>query len=181
MAAAQEGVGNVDGRRTHAGERLSVLGRRGGWAIAHRLRVVIWVLILVVGIPLWLIAVGITTLLIRNRALRNRPGNVPVRLRPPGSKRWHTGHAVWVHDVLAFRGSPALWKEVLVWAAGASSRPATAEEKRTLHRVGDDPVVVTLALQPQGVLQVAARSEHSATLLAPFADRIPAPRPVAVK
>ena len=141
----------------------------------------VWALLVIVGVPLWLIAVGIALLVIRNRAVRKRPGNVPVRLRPSGYARWHTGHAVWVHDVFAFRGSPASWKEMLVWAVGASSRPATADEKRKLRRIGDDPIVVTLALHPQGALQVATRSEHAATLLAPFADRIPSPRPVAVK
>ena len=128
-------------------------------------------LLVVIGIPLWLIALGITALVVRNRALRQRPGNVPVRLRPQGKKRWHAGHGVWVHDVFAFRGSPASWKEALVWAAGAASRPATEDEKKHLHRIGDDPVVVTLALHPTGAIQVAARAEHAAVLVAPFADQ----------
>jgi hypothetical protein len=142
---------------------------------------VIWAILLLVGFPLWLIALGITGLAVRNRALRQRPGNVPVRLRTRENERWHAGHGVWVHDVFAFRGSPAVWKEALVWAAGAASRPATAAERKKLHRVGDDPVVVTLALHPRGTIQIAARVEHAAALVAPFADRIAPSRPAAVR
>jgi hypothetical protein len=36
---------------------------------------------------------------------------VPVRVREAHAKHWRRGHAIWVHDVLAFRGSPAAWKE----------------------------------------------------------------------
>lgn len=141
----------------------------------------IWAILVLVALPLWLIALGITGLVVRNRALRQRPGNVPVRLRTREDERWHAGHGVWVHDVFAFRGSPAGWKEALVWVAGAASRPATAAERKKLHRIGDEPVVVTLALHPRGVIQLAARAEHAAALLAPFADRITPPRPAAVR
>ena len=110
----------------------------------------IWAILLLLGFPLWLIGLGVIALIVRNRALRQRPGNVPVRLRTQEDKRWHPGHGVWVHDVFAFRGSPAGWKEALVWAAGAASRPATVAEKKKLHRIGDNPVVVTLALHPRG-------------------------------
>jgi hypothetical protein len=142
---------------------------------------VIWAILLLLGVPLWLCALGITGLVVRNRALRQRPGNVPVRLRTHENERWHAGHGVWVHDVFAFRGSPAGWKEALVWAAGAASRPATAAERRKLHRIGDDPVVVTLALHPRGTIQVAARAEHAATLVAPFADQITPRQPAAAR
>ncbi len=144
--------------------------------------VVIWAFLLLVGVPLWLIAMGVVALVVRNRAIRHRPGNVPVRLRTHESDRWHAGHGVWVHDVFAFRGSPAGWKEALVWAAGVSSRPATAAERKKLRRVGDNPIVVTLALHPRGTIQVAARPEHAAMLVAPFADQIaPLPRQAAVR
>jgi hypothetical protein len=66
----------------------------------------IWVILAALGVPLWLCAVGILTLLLRNRALRKRPGNVPVRVHPPDKKRWSPGHGVWLHDVFALRGLP---------------------------------------------------------------------------
>ncbi len=128
----------------------------------------IWALLAALGVPLWLCAAGILTLLLRNRALRTRPGNVPVRVRRPGKRRWWPGHGLWVHDVFAFRGLPAAWKEALVWAADASVRPADEQERKKLHRIGDEPVVATLTLVDGESLEVAARAEDVDDLLGPF-------------
>ena len=74
----------------------------------------IWAILAMLGIPLWLCATGIMVLMMRNRAIRHRPGNAPVRRRRKGRSRWTRGHGVWVHDVFAFRGSPAAWAESLI-------------------------------------------------------------------
>lgn len=128
----------------------------------------IWAILAALGVPLWLCAIGILTLLLRNRGLRKRPGNVPVRVRRPGKQRWSPGHGVWVHDVFAFRGLPAAWKEALVWVSDATVRVATDEERKKLHRIGDDPVVATLTLVEGETIEFAARSEDSDDLLGPF-------------
>lgn len=129
----------------------------------------IWAVLAFVGVPLWLCAAGIFTLLLRNRALRKRPGNVAVRVHPPDKKRWSRGHGVWVHDVFAFRGFPAAWKEALVWSTEATMRAPTSDERKKLHRIGDDPVIVTLSLAEGGTIEIAARAEAKDTLLGPFA------------
>ena len=71
----------------------------------------VWAFLAWVGVPLWLCALGIFALVYRNRALRRRHGNIPVRVLRPGKTRWTRGHAVWVKDVFAWRGSPAAWNE----------------------------------------------------------------------
>jgi hypothetical protein len=129
----------------------------------------IWAILLAVGVPLWLCAAGILTLVVRNRALRTRPGNIPVRVLAPGKHRWRAGHGVWVHDVFAFRGSPAVWSESLVWATAATPRAPTTAERAKLHRIGDAPVVATIALAEGGELVLAARADDEASLLGPFA------------
>ena len=63
---------------------------------------VIWAILAAVGVPLWLCAAGILTLVARNRTLRKRPDNIPVRILRPGQKRWRPGHGIWVHDVFLF-------------------------------------------------------------------------------
>jgi hypothetical protein len=128
----------------------------------------IWAILAALGVPLWLCAMGILTLLLRNRALRRRDGNVPVRVRRPGKKRWSPGHGVWVHDVFAFRGLPAAWKEALVWTSHASVRSATDEERKKLHRIGHEPVLVTLTPVEGETIELAASSEHRNDLLGPF-------------
>jgi hypothetical protein len=131
------------------------------------------------GVPLWFIAIALFTLLWRNRAIRKRPGNVPVRIHAPGEKRWSRGHGVWVHDVFAFRGSPAMWRESLLWVIDASVRSATAEERKKLHRLDEEPVIATFALDSGGTIEFAARSEQYSLLLGPCAiadGAIPHPR-----
>ena len=125
----------------------------------------IWIVLAAVGVPLWLCALSIFVLVRRNSWLRNRPGNIPVRIRPPGKKRWLPGHGVWIHDVFAFRGSPAAWKEALLWVTEASARPASEDERKKLRRIGAEPVVAMFTLAGDEAFEVAARAEHRELLL----------------
>ncbi len=130
----------------------------------------IWAILAMLGIPLWLCAIGILTVVFQNRRLRKRPGNVPIRVLRPGKSRWTFGHGVWVSDVFAWRGSPAAWREDLVQVSGASPRAADVEERKKLHRIGDQPVIATFELAEGGTLEVATGAEHRSALLGPFAD-----------
>ncbi len=134
----------------------------------------IWALLALVGVPLWLCAVGISALLYRNRTLRNRHGDIPARLLRPGKRRWVRGHAVWVSDVFAWRASPAAWNECLERIVDASLREATPAEKHALHRLGDAAVVASLVGPDGSVLQVATTRDHASALLGPFAVGPPA-------
>jgi len=89
---------------------------------------------------------------VQNRKLRKRRGDVPVRVLRPRNKRWTRGHAIWVSDVFAWRGSPAAWNEDLLKVSGATLRAADAGERKKLHRLRDDPGVATLALAEAGTL-----------------------------
>ena len=129
----------------------------------------IWAILAALGVPLWLCAIGIFMLLFNNRRLRKRYGNVPVRVRRPGKKRWTRGHAIWVSDVFAWRGSPAAWNEELLWVSAATSRAADPEERKKLHRLGDEPAIATLAAAGGESVEVAAAPERASALLGPFA------------
>jgi hypothetical protein len=126
---------------------------------------VIWIVLAAVGVPLWLCALAIFVLIRRNSWLRSRPGNIPVRIRRPGEKRWLPGHGVWIHDVFAFRGSPAAWKEALLWVTEASARQAGEEERKRLRRLGAEPIVATFTVAGGGAIDFAARAEHGDLLL----------------
>lgn len=133
----------------------------------------IWALLALVGVPLWLCAVAILVLVFRNRRLRTRHGDIPVRVLRPGNTRWMRGHAVWVSDVFAWRGFPAAWNENLVHVVSVSERTATAEELKALRRLGEAPVVVGLTGDDGEVLVVAASSERQSALLGPFTGATP--------
>ena len=109
-------------------------------------------------------------LVFRNRSLRKRPGNVPCKFRPTDKKRWTSGHGVWVSDVFAWGGSTAAWKSELAWTTGLAVRPADNGDRKKLRRLGDSPLIASLALAEGGPVEVAAKREHRGGLLGPFAD-----------
>lgn len=120
----------------------------------------IWAILVALGVPLWLCAVGIFTVILQNRKLRRRDGDIPVRVRRHGNKRWTRGHAIWVSDVFAWRGIPAAWDEDLSQVSGATLRAANPEERKKLHRLGQDPAIATLALTEGDTLEVAAARDR---------------------
>lgn len=128
----------------------------------------IWIILTVLGVPLWLCAAALILLALRNRTMRRRPGNVAVRVRRSGSKRWQRGHAIWVHDVFAFRGSPAAWEEGLDWVRELTVRPLSPDEEHKLRRVSA-AVVVDLRTDSGETLSVATPGEHADALAGPFA------------
>ena len=129
----------------------------------------IWAILAALGVPLWLCAIGILAVLLQNRKLRKRYGDIPVRVRGPGKKRWTRGHAIWVSDVFAWRGSPAAWDEDLLQVSRATLRAADPAERKKLHRLGENPVIATLALADGETFDVAVGKEQRAALLGPFA------------
>jgi hypothetical protein len=115
----------------------------------------IWAILALLGVPLWLCALGITVLVFRTRAIKGRPGNVAVRVRRPGRSRWTRANAVWVSDVFVWRASPATWAEDVRQVNAVSSRTATPDEHAKLRRLGDDIAVVTLTYADGATLDVA--------------------------
>ena len=128
----------------------------------------IWAILALLGVPLWLCAVGILVMVLRNRGLRKRYGDIPVRVLRPGKKRWTRGHALWVANVFAWRGSPAAWNEDLIHVAAATIRDAEPEELKHLRRIGDAAAVAVLRTIDGDHLRVATDSEHRSALSGPF-------------
>jgi hypothetical protein len=119
----------------------------------------IWIILAALGVPLWFCAIAIVTLVLRNRSLRKRGGDLPVRLRSAEGGRWHRGHALWCHDVLAFRSSPAGWKEELLWVDSVTARPAAEEDG--VHRLGDHAVVARLEIHDSEPVEIAVSAENA--------------------
>ncbi len=128
----------------------------------------VWAILVLLGVPLWLCAIAILALVFRNRSLRQRPGDIPVRIQRAGETRWTRGHGVWISDVFAWRGSPAAWSEDLVHVTAARVGALEPDELKKLHRLGDDPAVATLTPEVGEPLRVAVEAEHRAALLGPY-------------
>ncbi len=128
----------------------------------------IWAILVLLGVPLWLCALGITVIVFRSRGLRRRYGDIPVRVRRPGKERWTRGHAIWVSDVFAWRGSPAAWNEDLAEVVGVTLRDPDPQELKKLHRFDDGFAIATLLVTDGETLEVAAGPEQRQALLGPF-------------
>ncbi len=128
----------------------------------------VWAILVFLGVPLWVCAAGITITVLRNRSLRKRPGDIPVRLQRAGRKRWTRGHALWVSDVFAFRGSPSGWSEVLEHVTDVTLRSPSEEEGRKLHRLGQTVQIATLSTADAEPFAVAADAERRTALVGPF-------------
>jgi hypothetical protein len=128
----------------------------------------IWAILALLGVPLWLCAVGITIIVLRNRSLRKRYGDIPVRVKRPGKTRWIRGHAVWVSDVFAWRGSPAAWSEDIVQVTGVRLRSPDEHERHKLRHLGDGVQIATLSRPDGEPLEVATWPEELTALVGPF-------------
>ena len=132
----------------------------------------IWAILALLGVPLWLCAIGILALVYRNKSLRQRQGDIPVRVQRAGKTRWTRGHAVWFSDVFAWRGSPAAWSEDLFQVTAARVGVLQPEELQKLHRLGDHPAVATLTPDVGEPVRVAVAAEHHAALLGPYGTTV---------
>jgi hypothetical protein len=115
---------------------------------------VIWAILLLLGVPLWICATGILVLVLRNRGLRKRAADIPMRL-------------LWIHDVLAFRGSPAAWNEALLWAVSGTTRELTSKEAHKFRRL-DQPVAATFTAADGPGFEAVTTRQHLPQMLDAF-------------
>jgi hypothetical protein len=127
---------------------------------------VIWIILAFLGVPLWLCVGGIVYLLLLNRRLRKRQGDISVRVRHAPGERWGRGHAIWVGDVFAFRSSPSGWSESLDLIRSARPRELTADDAHHLRHV-EDPIVALLSGDDR-TIEVASAGSQKDAVLGPF-------------
>jgi hypothetical protein len=142
-------------------------------------------LLAVLGVDLIVLVLFVAIVLSRKRWVRHHPGAFAGVIRVAGGEfdglgpKWQRGYGRWVRDVLVWTKAPFLFRNELVPADGLNGqRPARPGE---VKRLGDDPIVVTLAAGSSRI-EVAVRVEDRGRALTPFAGtaldpRVPAPRP----
>ncbi len=131
----------------------------------------VWALLVFLGVPLWICAAGIIILIVRNRSIKHRAGNIPVRVLRPGKSRWMRGHAIWVSDVFAASGgAPRPGVSDLAQVHAVALHDLDETQRKKLHRLGPDAAIATLSLAGGGSLEVATDGEHAAALAGPFAS-----------
>jgi len=76
-------------------------------------------------------------------------------------------HGLWIHDVLAFRGSPAAWNEALLWAASGTTRELTSKEAHNFRRL-DQPIAATFTAADGPGFEAVTTRQHLPQMLDAF-------------
>jgi len=137
----------------------------------------IWAVLIVLGIPLWLIGVALISLLRARAKVTHIPGSFACKVRPaaePGTPAEqfprYTARAQWVHKVLVLHGgnpflivtTPFGITDILGSALSASSEPR-------LKRM-EQPVILQLQTDSGSVIDLACPAAESQRLArGPFA------------
>jgi hypothetical protein len=95
------------------------------------------------------------------------PGRGQRRYGHQAGTRDVTGHGLWIHDVLGFRGSPAAWNEALLWAASGTTRELTSKEAHKFRRL-DQPVAATFTAADGPGFEAVTTRQHLQHLLGAF-------------
>ena len=133
------------------------------------------VVLVVLGVPLWLVLGALGAGLWSRRSFRKTPGVFDMKARvidgaaPPPKWKRQTSCARWVHDVLIVHQGLAMVRNRALPVASASPATISSGEVRGL---GDDPVAVRLRLDGGEVVEVAAAAADGDTLIGPFSERL---------
>jgi hypothetical protein len=144
----------------------------------------IWAILAILGVPLWLIAIVLYSLLRVRSSVRKAPGSIPCKIRiVEGHERWlkdkfprYVQRAVWVHDVLVvYGGNPFLTRTFVLGVVGLAMapQPASTPVKRIT-----DASTFRFRVDSGAVAELAATKTDVAALLGPF-PAVPASAPAA--
>jgi Protein of unknown function (DUF2550) len=119
------------------------------------------------GVSLWVVVALVGLMVHRRRWLQRQPGAFPCAIRSVkgdtprvGGRRWRRGWGRRYDGLLAWDPMPTLVGSSLLDVIDVvDSRPAHAGE---IRRMGDQPMILELALAGGGTVALAVRAEHAA-------------------
>jgi hypothetical protein len=120
---------------------------------------VIWIILAVLGVPIWLVVGLLLGALWSRRRFRRTPGVFACKIRSAagdgGSEGWPrtTSYARWVHDVLLVHGGIALVRNRALPVRSVEGAMAPAPN---VKMKGSEPVSVTFRLDDDSIVEVAA-------------------------
>lgn len=137
----------------------------------------IWILLALLGIPLWLVVGGLIGALVARRRRRRAPGTFPCKLRPVGpgdDNSWPRtrSYACWAHDVLLVHRGLALARYEVLPVVNVSGPPIPT----TARGVGKGPVSFRLNLDDGRFMDLATPRTEATTAAGPFDAAVATPR-----
>jgi hypothetical protein len=133
----------------------------------------IWIILVAVGVPLWLVVGMLAGALLSRRHVKRLPGVFKARLRretgdTPGLKeKWRSTYALWVHDVLLTFGGVALIRTRPLPVAEVLQEPEPASTDE-VKRLGDSPRALRLRLDGGSIVALAFAEMDEKKALGPL-------------
>lgn len=135
----------------------------------------LWVLLAWLGVPIWLLVVGIGVVILGRRRAARMPGTfrLKVRLRSGSSAgladHWprQASRGRWVHDVLLVHHGPAL-NRVLALPVREADGAVKDLPAGAVKGLGDRPVAVAFRLDDDAHIEVAAPREKRELAVGPY-------------
>lgn len=135
------------------------------------------ILLAVLGVPLWLVAGMVLGALYSRHRYKQSPGVFRCKIRlvdgTAGSlkRTWSRmpAYGRWVHDVLLVNQGLALVRVLPVPVAAVVAGPDKADPAE-VKRLGPAPMVVTLRVDGDATVALAAGEPDEPRMLGPFAD-----------
>ncbi|MDQ1633347.1 MAG: hypothetical protein QOJ32_156 [Frankiaceae bacterium] len=132
-------------------------------------------LLALLGVPIWLLVGGLGIALYNRRLQKRHPGAFPCKLRVRSGTvsgfgaDWQRSptYAHWVHDVLLVTSGVALVRTRALAVQSVTS-PAPGQVPAELRKLGPDPVMLTLILDENAVVEVTAPTDAGELLVGPF-------------
>jgi hypothetical protein len=130
-------------------------------------------LLAVLGVDLIVIVFVVAGVLTRRRWVRQQTGAFKGAIRVVkgdvhGLKmKWSRGYGRWVSNVLVWTKAPFLFRNELVVAEALASEMRTAKPGE-VKRLGNHPMVVSVASERGGWIEVAFRPEESQLAVGPL-------------
>ena len=146
----------------------------------------IWAILIILGIPLWLIAIALIGLLRGRSRVKALPGSFDCKVRlvapddagPPFSR--YLARAQWVHDVIVvYGGSPFHAASTPYGVTELLDGPVAPTPNSQLKKFGQ-PVVLRLRCDAGEIIEVACSQSSVEAALGPFADELTVLTPGAV-
>ena len=127
---------------------------------------VISTILLLLGVPLWMIGGMIILILWNRRRVKKQAGIFPLKVRHEAESaaekqaKWpRTGYAQWVHDVLIVRTGLGLMLTI-PYGISAVEGPAQDADPGEVKGLGERPKVLRARLDDGSILQVAVGDLH---------------------
>ena len=135
----------------------------------------LWILLALLGIPIWLVVGGLAATLLNRRRFKKSPDVFPMKLRlisggfKGAKEKWPraTNYGRWTHDVLLMNKGIGLVPTIAIGVKDMTESEQSADTE-VVKGLGENPVIFRLGLDDGAIVQLAVPAEAVELARGPF-------------